>query len=414
MDSPSTPARPHPQASPRWLAVANVIFAGIAAALHVGKATIALPSLQRSFGGDLAALSWIMSAFPFVGVFGGIAAGLLVRRWGDRRLLTGGLAILGGASLLGASMQDFAWLLATRFVEGLGFLIVVVAAPAVLHRITSETRRSVVFGLWSTFMAGGIALSMLFGPLLADWRADWQLSALLVLVAALLLLPLSVPADDVRRTAGVRSAGLGTLLKVPAITLLALGFTTYNLQFFALMTFLPVFLMQRLGVALETAGLIGAAIVAANALGNVAAGFILSRGIRPGALLASTAILMGLTGAAFFQAATPGPLAIALGFVFSAVAGMLPTTVLATAPLASPAPSLTPLAIGWVMQGNYLGQVIGPLLIGLIVSRFGWSGAIGLMLVAGAAGAVLGVCLLRTLDGLPRAIATGSAARPAD
>lgn len=69
MDSPSTLARPHPQASPRWLAVANVIFAGIAAALHVGKATIALPSLQRSFGGDLAALSWIMSAFPFVGAY---------------------------------------------------------------------------------------------------------------------------------------------------------------------------------------------------------------------------------------------------------------------------------------------------------------------------------------------------------
>lgn len=154
------------------------------------------------------------------------------------------------------------------------------AAPAVLHRITSETRRSVVFGLWSTFMAGGIALSMLFGPLLADWRADWQLSALLVLVAALLL-PLSVPADDGRRAAGVRPAGLGTLLKSPAITLLALGFTTYNLQFFALMTFLPVFLMQRLGVALEIAGLIGAAIVAANALGNVAAGFILSAAYVP-------------------------------------------------------------------------------------------------------------------------------------
>ena len=172
------------------------------------------------------------------------------------------------------------------------------------------------------------------------------------------------------------------------------------------MTFLPVFLMQRLGVALEIAGLIGAAIVAANALGNVAAGFILSRGIRPGALLASTAILMGVTGAAFFHAATPGLLAIALGFVFSAVAGMLPTTVLATAPLASPTPSLTPLAIGWVMQGNYLGQVIGPLLIGLIVSRFDWSGAIGLMLVAGAAGPSWGsACCVRwtaCLAPLPR------------
>ena len=371
-----------------------MIFAGIAAALHVGKATIALPSLQRSFGGDLAALSWIMSAFPFVGVFGGIAAGLLVRRWGDRRLLTGGLAILGGASLLGASMQDFAWLLATRFVEGLGFLIVVVAAPAVLHRITSETRRSVVFGLWSTFMAGGIALSMLFGPLLADWRADWQLSALLVLVAALLL-PLSVPADDGRRAAGVRPAGLGTLLKVPAITLLALGFTTYNLQFFALMTFLPVFLMQRLGVALETAGLIGAAIVAANALGNVAAGFILSRGIRPGALLASTAILMGLTGAAFFHAATPGLLAIALGFVFGGRrhaphhrAGDR------AAGLARAFADATGHRLG--NAGQLPGAGDWPLLIGLIVSRFDWSGAIGLMLVAGAAGPSWGsACCVR-------------------
>ncbi|KAB0733370.1 MFS transporter, partial [Pseudomonas aeruginosa] len=181
-------------------------------------------------------------------------------------------------------------------------------------------------------------------------------------------------------TAGGQRGGLGVLLRNPAISLLALSFSVYNLQFFALMTFLPVFLMQRLGVPLETAGLVGAAIVAANALGNLAAGVVLSRGVRPGVLLALTAVLMGVTGAAFFHAATPASLAVGLGFVFSAVAGMLPTTTLASAPLASPTPALTPLAIGWVMQGNYLGQVVGPLLIGLIVSRFDWSGAIGLML----------------------------------
>ncbi|QDL01565.1 MFS transporter [Pseudomonas paraeruginosa] len=406
MDSPSTPARPRTQA----MAVANLIFAGIAAALHVGKASIALPSLQQDFGGDLAALGWIMSAFPFVGVFGGIAAGILVRRWGDRRLLAIGLAILGGASLLGASMTDFAWLLGTRFVEGLGFLIVVVAAPAVLHRITAESRRSLVFGLWSTFMAGGIALSMLVGPLLADWRADWLASALPVLLAAALLF-VTVPAAA-GGTAGGQRGGLGVLLRNPAISLLALSFSVYNLQFFALMTFLPVFLMQRLGVPLETAGLVGAAIVAANALGNLAAGVVLSRGVRPGVLLALTAVLMGVTGAAFFHAATPASLAVGLGFVFSAVAGMLPTTTLASAPLASPTPALTPLAIGWVMQGNYLGQVVGPLLIGLIVSRFDWSGAIGLMLGAGVAGGALGVRLLRTLGNLPMVASRDFAARP--
>nr|WP_244136467.1 hypothetical protein [Burkholderia sp. BCC0405] len=62
-------------------AVANVVLASIVSALHVGKATIVLPSLQHEFGGSLASLSGIMPVFPFVGVFGGIASGLLVRRW---------------------------------------------------------------------------------------------------------------------------------------------------------------------------------------------------------------------------------------------------------------------------------------------------------------------------------------------
>lgn len=69
------------------------------AALHVGKATIALPALQAEFGRSLETLSWVISAFPFVGVFGGIAAGLLVRRWGDRRLLALGLLIVSAAAM---------------------------------------------------------------------------------------------------------------------------------------------------------------------------------------------------------------------------------------------------------------------------------------------------------------------------
>lgn len=45
-----------------WPAIANVVLAGIAVALHVGKATIALPELQREFGRSLESLSWIIGA----------------------------------------------------------------------------------------------------------------------------------------------------------------------------------------------------------------------------------------------------------------------------------------------------------------------------------------------------------------
>ncbi|HDW8030932.1 TPA: MFS transporter, partial [Burkholderia multivorans] len=165
-------------------AVVNVVLASIMSALHVGKATIALPSLQQQFGGSLASLSAIMSVFPFVGVFGGIAAGLLVRRLGDRRLLVTGLVALGVASVAGAVADSFAVLLATRVAEGVGFVIVVVAAPAVLNRVTPPASRAVVFGLWSTFMPAGIALSMVVGPLLGGWRSGWVAAAVLTFAAA--------------------------------------------------------------------------------------------------------------------------------------------------------------------------------------------------------------------------------------
>ncbi|CAI0753271.1 Uncharacterised protein [Serratia quinivorans] len=43
-----------PHHATQWLAIANVVFADIAVALHVGKATIALPKLQREFSRSLA------------------------------------------------------------------------------------------------------------------------------------------------------------------------------------------------------------------------------------------------------------------------------------------------------------------------------------------------------------------------
>ncbi|EOI3318185.1 MFS transporter [Serratia marcescens] len=356
-----------PAATP-WLAVINVLFAGIAAALHVGKATIALPALEAEFGRSLEALSWVISAFPFVGVFGGIAAGLLVRRWGDRRLLALGLLIISAASFTGAALHDFSGLIVSRFVEGLGFVIVVVASPAVLNRIVAPAQRSLVFGIWSTFMPAGIAISLFFGPHLAGWQQSWQAGAALTLLAA--------------------------LLRARRPLLLALMFATYNLQFFSVMTFLPIFLMQRIGLTLAAAGGISAAAVAANIIGNLAAGLLLSRGLRAGSLLAATSLIIGVFGIGIFLPITPNALLIPLCFLFCAIAGMLPATILAATPAAAPEPTLLPLSLGLVMQGNYLGQVIGPVALSAIVAAAGWAAPAWLVLAAAVSGALLALAFL--------------------
>ncbi|CAI0724111.1 MFS transporter [Serratia ficaria] len=375
----------------QWAAVANVLFAGIAAALHVGKATIALPELQREFGRSLESLSWVISAFPFVGVFGGIVAGLLVRRWGDRRLLILGLLIVSAASFAGTALHGFNGLIATRFIEGIGFVIVVVASPAVLTRVVDPQRRNLVFGIWSTFMPAGIAISLFFGPHFTGWQQSWLAGGALTLLTALLL-PLTTrrsPSIAPSAAPFLLRQALGRILRARQPALLALMFTAYNLQFFSVMTFLPIFLMQRVGLTLTAAGGVSAAIVAVNIIGNLSAGLLLSRGLRARTLLAATSLLMGITGAGIFLSATPATVLIPLCFVFCAIAGMLPATLLAATPAASPDPTLIPLSLGLVMQGNYLGQVIGPLALSAIVAYAGWSAPAALVLAAAVAGAAL-------------------------
>lgn len=351
------------------MAAALVIVAGIMSALHVGKGPIALPEMQHEFGRSLAQLSAMLSVFAIVGVVGGMVAGALAQRLGDRRVLMAGLAILGVASLAGAAAPDYHWLVITRVVEGLGFLVVVVAAPAVLNRLTPPVKRSMVFGFWGTFMGIGIALSMQLGPLLDGWRRLWLLDGALALVMAVCI-GLRVSAASATRKGGghdVRSV----LLSRPTV-LLALAFAVYNLQFFAMTSFLPSFLMERVGLSMAQAGTASAVIVLANAAGNVVGGLRLQRGAAPARQMALGYLLAGLLGLMAYLPAMPAPAVLVLCVAFSAVAGVLPATLLASAPQSAPAPHLAPMSLGLVMQGNYMGQVIAPIQAGALFAALGW------------------------------------------
>jgi predicted MFS family arabinose efflux permease len=368
------------------MAVTLVIVAGVVSALHVGKGPIALPEMQREFGRSLTELSGMLSVFAIVGVIGGMTAGALTQRLGDRRVLMLGLAILGLASLAGAAAPGYGWLVATRVVEGLGFLVVVVAAPAVLNRLTPHAQHSLVFGFWGTFMGIGIALSMVLGPLLGGWQRLWLLDGALALVMAACV-GLRVPAVPGTRHSATQD--MRSVLRSRPTVLLALAFAAYNLQFFAMMSFLPSFLMQRAGLSMAQAGTASAVIMLANAAGNVLGGLSLQRGMAPTRLMVLGYWVTGLLGVLVYLPATPASALLVLCMAFSAVAGVLPATFLASAPRSVPAPHLAPMSLGLVMQGNYLGQVLAPMQAGVLLAAFGWI-AVGVQIgTAALAGVVL-------------------------
>lgn len=145
----------------RWGAVLAIVGAGVVAALQVGKLIIAAPLLRTDLGLDLASIGALAAVFSLLGMFGGIAAGGVITRYGARRMLLAGLAATAAGAVLGGAAPTYGVLLASRVVEGLGFLMISVAGPAALQRMVSASNRDFAFALWSCYMPAGMAIAML-------------------------------------------------------------------------------------------------------------------------------------------------------------------------------------------------------------------------------------------------------------
>src|SRR5690625_6703245 len=99
-------------------------------------------------------------------------------------------------------------------------------------------------------------------------------------------------------------------------------------MYFALFDFLLVLLIVELGLGYGQAGIIAGFASAANICGNLAAGWLLSRGHTRRVLIPLTFIIMITTGGAVFAFPLPVLVIALLCFFFVAVGGFIPTSVL--------------------------------------------------------------------------------------
>lgn len=386
------------QGETRWAGVLAIVGAGVVASLQVGKVIIAAPLLRQDMGLDLASVGTLTAVFSLLGVVGGIAAGGVIARFGARRMLLLGLLATALGTTLGAMAPSYGLLLASRVVEGLGFLMITVAGPAALQRMVSASGRDFAFALWSCYMPTGMAVAMLASQAFDHWQAYWWCAGAAVAVA-LASVAAMVPVGESTTSAslswrGMRQDTVDTLGAAGPV-LLALSFTLYSLMFFALFTFLPVLLMEQLGLTLAQAGLYSAIASAANIIGNLGAGVLLARGWRRSTLIACASATMGVVALLIFQSVLPAMPTFLLCVLFSAVGGLIPATLLGTAPLVAPRPALTAASVGLVMQGSNLGQVIGPVTVGGVIDRFGWGAASYVVLAAAVGGLVIAAGLRR-------------------
>ena len=302
---------PESASTTRWDIVLMALGAGILAGFQVGKVPPALPVLRESLGLDLVAAGWLTSIYYAIGAVVAVAVGLLTDRAGPRRLMLVGVAFLGAGSLLGGLVSGSTWLLVARFIEGFGFVGITVTAPKLIATAARPRDYGLAFGIWGAYMPIGMAIAMLIAPALLDaigWRGFWLVSAALValFMAALgwSLHPRRWPARfDAQALdwSGVRE----TLVRA-ALWLFGLSFAFYTLQWFAIMAWLPTFLIETQGRSAAGAATWGAMVVAANALGNFAAAWLMHRRVPRWVLIGIAFCAMGGSSAGIFLSGTPG------------------------------------------------------------------------------------------------------------
>ena len=389
---------------PSWV----IVFAGVCAALHVGKLPPALPVLQDALNITLVQAGFLLSAVQVASMTLGLAVGLSADSLGLRRSMLVGLALLSVASISGGFVADASGLLFLRALEGLGFLLVVMPAPALIRRTVDASQLSGRMGWWGTYMPTGSALALLLGPWVIaglNWSAWWWL---LGAVAALAWVAVWLCVPDVQQPAPTHNAAndawpkrLALTLQSPGPWLVALTFAVYSSQWLAVVGFLPT-VYAELGLTAGTAGVLSACVALANVSGNIMSGRLLQRG-WPAQRLLSIGFACMTMGAVGAYAVWDGEgLSTALRFacvvMFSAVGGLIPGTLFSCALRLAPSEGTVSTTVGYMQQLSALGQFAGPPLVAWVAaSAGGWQWTWAVTATLSLAGAVLAHFIGRAL-----------------
>ncbi len=361
-----------------------MVLGGVAAALHVGKLPPALPVLREAFSLDLVQAGFLLSLVQLAGMVFGAAAGLAADRWGLKRTMVAGLAIVGLASIGGGSATAGAGiLLLLRALEGFGFLLASMPAPGLIRRSVEPERVSPMLGVWGAYMPFATALAMLCGPAVLSgvgWPGWWWMLGSLSLGMSLWLAH-ALPPDPERHCARRDPRERGRLHETLASRgpwLVAVAFGVYSAQWLAVIGFLPSLYLGA-GIPAATVAVATAAAAAVNIVGNVAAGRLLARGVAGHHLLRVGYAAMGMGAWIAFSESTSFLIGYAAVLTFSMVGGLVPGTLFSLALRMAPSQETVSTTVGWMQQWSALGQFAGPPAAAWAATATGswrWAGAV--------------------------------------
>jgi MFS family permease len=237
----------------RWGLILVIWAAGLGAAAQYGKISVVFDRMAELYPLAGGSIGFTVSLVGLLGILFGVVAGMFVAAFGYRRTLVWALWVGAVMSALQALHLPFSAFLATRVVEGLSHLGLVVAGPTLIAQVATEKSRGLAMTLWSTFFGVAFTLLAWLGLPLVDRFGVLSLFGAHAVVMAGLAILLGVALRNVpvpERQPVPRLAKLPELhwriYCSPWLVAPAAGWLFYTACFVAILTVIPPFIDESM------------------------------------------------------------------------------------------------------------------------------------------------------------------------
>jgi EmrB/QacA subfamily drug resistance transporter len=187
---------------------------------------VALPSIRHALHFSVAGLQWVPSGYLLT--YGGfmLLGGRFADLLGRRRILLGGIVVIGVSSLIGGFAQSSGVLVGARLAQGVGAAMTLPAALSILTTSFKEGKdRHTALGVWGGIAGLASAVGVLAGGVLTE-AFGWRWVMFVNPIACMLVFPsvLRLIQPDEARKKLENFDALGALLATGGMLLLVYTF----------------------------------------------------------------------------------------------------------------------------------------------------------------------------------------------
>ena len=303
----------------RWLILALLFLARTAMGLQFQSVGSVAPFLVESIGIQYAAAGTLIGLYLLPGVFISLPGGMLGERFGAKRIVVAGLAMMAAGGLVMGVSQSFAALACGRLLSGTGAVLMNVLLTKMVADWFAGREIATAMAILVTSWPFGIALGLLgFVPLAAwlGWPAVMTVAALVCVPCLFGVAAFYRPAPGSADAVPARFELNLTAREWLLVSFAGFVWATYNVGYIVLVSFMPGYFTSR-GYALVEASALVSWLGWALMLFVPVGGYLADRLGRPDAVMLGGFVLTGIATVCLATGALP--MMLAFGVIAFAV-----------------------------------------------------------------------------------------------